>query len=32
MGYLGKKIGTTYAGITYKMQEMEKRITGLNLQ
>jgi hypothetical protein len=32
MEYLGKKTGTIDAGITYKMQEMEKRITGLNLQ
>lgn len=32
MEYLGKKTGTTDASIPYKIQEMEKRITGLKLQ
>ena len=29
---LGKKTGTTDASIPYKIQEMEKRITGLKLR
>lgn len=32
MEYLGKKTGTTDASIPYKIQEMEKRITGVKLQ